>query len=162
MAEKFATIKALTEHSYASYPASRLDEAWEAKIFPDHGWGGKNGQITDDLFRRKYELARSEASQILEHSTRSIASHIKASPKKGVPVVVFNSLNWDRTDIVNFQLGFNEGDAMSITMTDSRGNDIPIQYQVEKEYRDGSIQLANVCFVAGKVPSIGFDDPPPR
>ncbi|MCK4855875.1 MAG: alpha-mannosidase, partial [Bacteroidales bacterium] len=156
MAEKFATINALITQSYAGYPASRLYKAWEAKIFPDHGWGGKNGQITDDLFRRKYEFARSEASQILENSTRSIASHVKTSPKKGIPVVVFNSLNWERTDIVNFQLGLNEGDAMSITMIDARGNDIPVQYQVEKEYRDGSIQLANVYFVAGKVPSIGY------
>ena len=156
MAEKFATIKALTEQSYASYPSSRFNEAWEAKIFPDHGWGGKNGQITDDLFRRKYEFARSEASQILEHSTRSLASHVKTSTKKGVPVVVYNSLNWERTDIVNFQLGFNEGDAMAITMIDAGGNEIPLQYHVEKQYRDGSIQLANVCFVAGKVPSIGY------
>jgi alpha-mannosidase len=156
MAEKFATINALTTQSYAGYPASRLYKAWEAKIFPDHGWGGKNGQITDDLFRRKYEFARNEASQILENSTRSIASHVKTSPKKGIPVVVFNSLNWERTDIVNFQVGFSGGDALSLKMIDARGNDIPVQYQVEKEYRDGSIQLANVYFVAGKVPSIGY------
>lgn len=156
MAEKFATINALATKSFAAYPAARLDEAWEAKIFPDHGWGGKNGQITDDLFRRKYEFARSEASQILENSTRSIASHVKASLKKGIPVVVFNSLNWERTDMVYFQIGFSEGDAMSISMIDASGNDIPVQYQVEKRYMDGSIQLAEVYFVAGKVPSIGY------
>ena len=156
MAEKFATINALNEKSYAAYPAARLNEAWEAKIFPDHGWGGKNGQITDDLFRRKYEFARSEASQILENSTRSLASNVKTNFMKGIPVIVFNSLNWERTDIVNFQLGFSEEDANSITMVDALGNDIPLQYQVEKEYRDGSIQLANVYFVAGKVPSIGY------
>ena len=82
MAEKFATINALTSQSFAGYPHRRLNEAWEAKIFPDHGWGGKNGLITDDLFRRKYEFARTEASQILENATGSIASQIKTNSKK--------------------------------------------------------------------------------
>jgi len=59
MAEKFAAINALTTESFARYPSRRLNQAWEAKIFPDHGRGGKNGLITDDLFRRKYEFARS-------------------------------------------------------------------------------------------------------
>jgi alpha-mannosidase len=156
MAEKFATIDALNENSFAAYPSERLYEAWEAKIFPDHGWGGNMGEITDDLFRRKYEFARREASQILESSTRSLASNVKTNLKKGIPVVVFNSLNWERTDMVHFQIGFNEGDAKSITMVDALGKVLPVQYQVEKEFGDGSIQLANVYFTAGKVPSIGY------
>ncbi len=32
-----------------------LNEAWQAAIYPDHGWGGKEGQVTDRLFRKKYE-----------------------------------------------------------------------------------------------------------
>ena len=156
MAEKFATIDALNENSFAAYPAERLYQAWEAKIFPDHGWGGNMGEITDDLFRRKYEFARSEASQILENSTRSLASKIKTNAKKGIPVVVFNSLNWERSDIVKFQIGFNEGDARSISIADALGNVIPLQYRVEREFGEGSIQLANVSFVAGNVPSIGY------
>lgn len=121
MAEKFATINSLVTQSLAAYPSRRLNKAWESKIFPDHGWGGKNGHITDDLFRRKYEFARNEASQLLENATRSIASHVNTSSKIGIPVVVFNSLNWERTDIVKFQLDFGNGDAMSITMSDALG-----------------------------------------
>jgi len=156
MAEKFATIDALTTGTFAGYPAARFHKAWESKVYPDHGWGGKEGQITDDLFWRKYEFARSEASQILENSTRSMASRIKTNSKNGIPVVVFNSLNWERTDLLNFQIGFGTGEAKSLTVADASGNKIPVQYQVIKKHDDGSIQLADVYFIATKVPSIGY------
>jgi alpha-mannosidase len=156
MAEKFATVEALTEGSFSRYPNERLHSAWESKIYPDHGWGGKEGQITDDLFRRKYEFARSEASQVLENATRSLASRVKTSPQKGIPVVVFNSLNWERTDLVSFQAGFDKGEARSLVIEDAGGNAMPVQYRVEKEYGDGSIRLATVYFVATGVPSVGY------
>ncbi len=156
MAEKFATIDAMTDQSFNKYPAARLQKAWEAKIYPDHGWGGKNGQITDDLFRRKFEFARSEAKQILENASFSISSKINTNQKKGIPVVIFNSLGWERTDIVNFQVNFSESEAMSITVQDNHGNNIPLQYQVNNQYLDGSIQSAKVHLIAKNIPSIGY------
>ncbi|MEN8203762.1 MAG: glycosyl hydrolase-related protein [Bacteroidota bacterium] len=156
MAEKFATINAMTRQSMASYPSRRFREAWEAKIYPDHGWGGKNGQITDDLFRRKYEYARNEASQILENSTRSIASQIKTKRKKGIPVVVFNSLNWERSELVKFGLDLDEGAAVSLSVSDAGGEQIPSQYMVEEKYPDGSIRHASVSFLARSIPSVGY------
>lgn len=156
MAEKFATIDALTENSFVNYPAKRLQTAWEAKIYPDHGWGGKNGQITDALFRRKFEFARTEAKQILENACGSLASKIKTYPKKGIPLVVFNSLNWNRTDIVDFEINFEYGIARSLEVTDPEGKKMPVQYQVEKTYMDESIQTVKVYFIAEDVPSIGY------
>ena len=37
-----------------------------AAIYPDHGWGGKEGQITDRLFRKKYEFARDKGKEMLD------------------------------------------------------------------------------------------------
>ncbi|MEN8227821.1 MAG: glycosyl hydrolase-related protein [Bacteroidota bacterium] len=156
MAEKFATIDALTGQSFKNYPAIRLQKAWEAKIYPDHGWGGKNGIITDNLFRRKFEFARNEAEQILEIASRSISSKIKSDLKKGIPVVVFNSLSWERTDIVDFEINFDEGEARSVYVNDAAGNNMPVQCQVAKQYPDGTIQSAKVTLVAKNIPSIGY------
>jgi alpha-mannosidase len=156
MAEKFATIDALTRQSPAAYPKQKFREAWEAKIYPDHGWGGKNGQITDDLFRRKYEFALNEASRILENSTRSIASQIKTDGKKGIPVVVFNSLNWERSDLVETELSLDEGLAVSLSVSDAEGKTVPSQYVVKEEHPDGSIQHARISFLAPSVPSVGY------
>ncbi len=156
IAEKFASIDAMTDQSFNGYPINRLQNAWEAKIFPDHGWGGKNGQITDDLFRRKFEFARSEAKQILEIASRSISSKIITDQKKGIPVVVFNSLSWERTDIVDFQVAFNKSEALSVKVKDADGNNIPVQYEVDKQFSDGSIQSAKVYLIAKNIPSIGY------
>lgn len=156
MAEKFATIDALTRRSPAAYPKDKFRNAWEAKIFPDHGWGGKNGQITDDLFRRKYEFAQNQALQILENSTRSIASQIKTDRKMGIPVVVFNSLNWERSDQVKTLLNLDKGTAVSLSVMDADGKPVPSQYMVDKVHPDGSILQARICFLARSVPSVGY------
>jgi len=96
-AEAFSTVRALLEGSFASYPAARLSAAWEAAIYPDHGWGGKEGQVTDRLFRKKYEFARDEGRAALHDALAAIAGRIAVDPTKGVPIIVFNPLSWPRT-----------------------------------------------------------------
>ncbi len=96
-AEAFSTVRALLEGSFARYPAARLAAAWEAAIYPDHGWGGKEGQVTDRLFRKKYEFARDEGRAMLQEALTAIASRIAVDPTKGVPIIVFNPLSWPQT-----------------------------------------------------------------
>ncbi len=96
-AEAFSTVRSLLEGSFAGYPAKRLGAAWEAAIFPDHGWGGKEGQITDRLFRKKYEFARDEGRAMLDEALAAIAGRIALKPEKGLPIVVFNPLSWAQT-----------------------------------------------------------------
>jgi alpha-mannosidase len=96
-AEAFGTVRALFEGSFASYPAKRLQAAWQAEIYPDHGWGGKEGQVTDRLFRKKYEFARDEGQALLNDALMAIAGRISVDRAKGTPIVVFNSLSWPVT-----------------------------------------------------------------
>ncbi len=92
-AEKFSTIDALIQTTFRNYPEERLNEAWESKIYPDHGWGGKGGESTDAIFLGKFEKSLSEAKSITCEALKSIASKIRTDRKKGVPVIVFNSLS---------------------------------------------------------------------
>jgi alpha-mannosidase len=96
-AEAFSTVRALLDGSFADYPAKRLEAAWAAEIYPDHGWGGKEGQVTDRLFRKKYEFARDEGRAVLREALDSIAGRIAVDPAKGTPIVVFNPLSWPQT-----------------------------------------------------------------
>jgi alpha-mannosidase len=96
-AEAFSTVEHLLRGSFDTYPGSRLAAAWEAAIYPDHGWGGKEGQVTDRLFRKKYEFARDEGRAVLHDALTAISGRIAVDPAKGVPVVVFNPLSWPRT-----------------------------------------------------------------
>jgi alpha-mannosidase len=96
-AEAFSTVRALLEGSFANYPAKRLEAAWAAEIYPDHGWGGKEGQITDRLFRKKYEFAGDEGRAVRDEALAAIAGRVAVDPAKGTPIVVFNPLSWPQT-----------------------------------------------------------------
>ncbi len=103
-AETFSTVRSLLEGSFESYPQARLTEGWEAAIYPDHGWGGKNGHITDALFLEKLELARDLGRELRDGAMRAIAARVKTDPEKGIPVVVFNPLSWERSGLVDVEL----------------------------------------------------------
>ena len=156
-AEKFATANALADGSFRNYPAAALDKAWEAKVFPDHGWGGKHGDITDDTFRRKFDFARSEGERILAESLDELASRVRTAPEKGRSLVVFNGMNIDRTDPVSVRVRFNQGDARGIVLTDAKGKRIPTQLSGIEKYSDGTIRSATLHFVAQNVPPIGYE-----
>lgn len=155
-AEKFATINALIDQSFIKYPQLELNRAWEAKIYPDHGWGGKQGQITDAYFAEKFRQARDQAKTILSNSLEDVASKIKTNPRKGIPLVVFNSLSWERNDPVSFNINFNKGETKSIIINNAKGKLIKHQLKSPQYYEDGSIQSAQVHFIAHKIPSIGY------
>ena len=156
MAEKFSTIDALLRGSFTKYPEIRLREAWESKIYPDHGWGGKGGESTDAIFRRKFEESRDAAMSIVNESLNGIASFIKTDRSKGIPVVVFNSLSWKRDDPVSFRIGFDPGKSFGLGLTDESGNQVPVQIIETERYNDSSLRSVVAIFVAREVPSVGY------
>lgn len=156
VAEKFSTIDALLEGTFRNYPETRLAKAWESKIYPDHGWGGKGGESTDAIFLARYEEALSEAGAITDAALKSIASKIKVISTKGRPVIVFNSLSWQRDDPVSFSMGFDPGEASSIHFTDAGGKIVPVQLTEIERYDDKSFKRIKVVFIARGIPSLGY------
>ncbi len=155
-AEKFATASAMVSGSFANYPESQLRNAWEAKIYPDHGWGGKHGDITDAYFQSKYEFAKAEAEKILDKSLNNLAAEIKTNKSKGRPLAVFNSLNWKRNDPVSIVVNLKQGEAFQLELSDEKGIKTDIQLTDIEKFADGSIQRATINFIAENVPSIGY------
>lgn len=154
-AEKFATFDALQQNSFANYPQAELTKAWENAIYPDHGWGGKHGAITDRAFRTAYETGRSIAVSVLDKSMRNIASRISFSGK-GIPVTVFNPLSWQRTDLVKFTLDAEGNDQNTFRLIDEKGNEIPYQLIDDHDISGNRDEVITFLFVAKDVPSIGY------
>ena len=154
-AEKFAAINGLIEGNFRNYNGDQFHKAWEAKIYPDHGWGGKGGEITDRLFLSKFVKARDDASALLSDALHRIASRI-AYKGSAVPLVVFNGLNWKRNDPVRFQCTFSRGEAFGIKLLD--GTQTPVKIQTEKPeyYDDNSLKSCTVSFIASAIPSVGY------
>lgn len=108
-AEKFLSIAHTLDPEKMQYPFDELDEAWQAKIYPDHGWGGHDGDITDNLFKENLVKSRTMGQNLLDQGTDFIARRIKKDKKSGIPMVLFNSLSWKRTDPVTTKVDFAKG-----------------------------------------------------
>jgi alpha-mannosidase len=155
-AEKFATANALANNSFKNYPEQKLQKAWEAKIYPDHGWGGKHGDITDALFQLKFEFTKSEAEEILNKNLNELASKIETQKGQGRPLIVFNSLNSKRDDPVSVAVNFDKPGVFSVELTDRNGNLAETQLTNISKFSDGSIKNATLHFIAKQVPAIGY------
>lgn len=150
--EKIFSFSAMAEGSFTRYPQDRLNNAWKDKIYPDHGWGGKNGVITDNTFLEKYRNAQSEANSMIQEGTTYIASKVNTEGNKGIPLVVFNSLSWSRKDPAVTPIHLEKGYATQVNIKTTVGNSIPCQLSNVLRYEDGSIKSANIHFIADVLP----------
>jgi len=150
-AETFSAVRAILESDFKGYPARRLEEAWQAAIYPDHGWGGKEGQITDRLFRKKYEFARDEGREMLYTALAGIASHITTQFQRGIPLIVFNTLSWQRTDTVACLV---VPPGRDFLLLDGDGKETAYQrLPALSGQAEGTVRIE---FLAGDVPSLGY------
>ena len=138
------------------YPSGDFTRAWEAKIYPDHGWGGNDGQSTDDIFLSKFEFAKQKGNSLLGRAMDILSSEVRTRPSKGIPVVVFNSLSWPVTGPVTFSIG-EELASKSLAIFNAQGQRVPSQISGAVYDKNGNIQGATVTFIANSVPSIGYD-----
>lgn len=154
-AEKFTAINGLIEGNFRNYNVEKFNEAWQAKIYPDHGWGGKGGEITDRLFLSKFVKAKEDASALLDGALERIASKIDFKGA-GVPLVVFNGLNWKRNDPLSFHYSFSKGEAFGINVVDTNKKPVSSQLSEMQYFDDGSLHSCKVSFIAKEIPSVGY------
>jgi len=155
-AETFSTIDALLTGSFSAYPGGRFTEAWESQIYPDHGWGGKNGDVTDSTFLAKYEHARDIAREEYGRATASIAARVHRLQGKGIPLVIFNGLSWKRSGPVRCTCTFPRAFGRGIALFSASGRRIPLQVLSSSHHADGSLSSADLLFVAENVPAVGY------
>jgi len=155
-AEKFLSISNILDPERMPYPTNEFDKAWQSKIYPDHGWGGHDGDITDDLFKEHLVRSRAMGQSLLQKGTDFIASKIKTNEKKGIPIILFNSLSWIRTDPVSVTINLNKGKAKNLDIIDAEKKVQNSQMTKVSRYSDGSIKTAEIVFIAKNIPSIGY------
>jgi alpha-mannosidase len=131
--------------------------AWEPVLFNEtHDL--TSGVMTDHVYDdtvRSYEYSLRRADAIIDAKWDILASKIDTRGP-GAPVVVFNTLGWPRSDIVEIDAGFGEGGVSQPILTDSEGRDVPAQIVEASRYGDGSLKTARLAFVARDVPALGY------
>ncbi len=144
-AEIFSSVIGLKEKNLNDYQQEKIEEGWSKAIYPDHGWGGKHGEITDSIFRATLEESNSIGERVLNEALVSLSSNIKL--KKSNSIVVFNDLSWERNGVVKVDISGMKGNEWLVH--DANGNVVPSQ--IEK-----LIDKKIISFAVEGVPSIGY------
>jgi alpha-mannosidase len=148
-AEKFSSLSHLLFKG--NYRSDNLEEAWQGAMlnqFHDLLPGSGIREIYIDAMKT-YKHTLDIGNFAGEEALHNIARNINTSFVKNVkPVVVFNSLSWDRNDVVELQLP--EGDMTSYAVFDNAGKEIPSQLINDDTYKN------KIVFVAEDIPSYGY------
>lgn len=152
-AEKFATLANLLGHSY---PAKSLDKAWRQVLFGQHhdGMTGCGADVPYLDLVEAYHEALELGWNALHQSLRAVSGKVITNSMPGVPLIVYNPLNWKRTDVVKTRVELEEGwDGFRIIDQDEMEINYVLENRMEK---NGKIYMAEISFVAPDVPSVGY------
>jgi len=147
-AELFASVRSLV--TGAAYPKAELEAAWKLVLFNqfhDILPGSAIPEVFSDA-NRDWATAEQMGRQILETAQSAIAAQIALPPPPhpdSRAIVVFNSLNWSRSEIVRLPLNLDLDQHWQVQ--DLEGNLVPSQIQPD---------LLELLFFATPVPAVGY------
>jgi alpha-mannosidase len=153
-AEKFGAL--------ANWLGSHSDEqmiwrAWEPALFNvTHDL--TSGVMTDHVYAdtiRSYDFTKRLGEEMVQTRLGNILARIDTQGE-GVPLVVFNTLGWSRTDIAEGDVGFAQGGIQGFDVLDSNGKIIPSQHVEADRFEDGGLCRIKLVFVAHDVPALGY------
>jgi alpha-mannosidase len=75
---------------------------------------------------------------------------------KGVPITVFNTLGWRRTDVTEVDVPFSDPGVQQIALFDAEGNAVPMQFLNVLRNDDGGVRQARIAFIAHNIPAMGY------
>ena len=138
-------------HGFTGYPSQNFEDAWQANIWPDHGWGGNRGTVTDRVYADSYAKSKTLAQEILAGAASKLTGSVLRKGASQIPVVVFNPLSWVRTDVVTCAIEVPDR-WPGWKLADDNGREIPCEF-LEDTIHPGS---GNIVFLAEKIPSVGY------
>jgi alpha-mannosidase len=132
------------------YPAKAFEEAWLTNCWPDHGWGGNRGTVTDSVYIDMFVKSKNQADKLLADATASLAKAVPAKSADVVSLAIFNPLGWKRTDAVRAKVDLPAAWS-GFTVRDGAGKEVPCQ-----TVGGASGSTAEIEFVGEDVPSLGY------
>lgn len=148
-AEQLATIASV--HGYP-YPHKNFLEGWRNIMFNQFHDILPGSSIypvykdADEQYDEIFKIADVESNNAFDHIVTNIDTR---STRGGIPLVVYNTLPWTRTDLVEYRHEKTEN--QNYQVFDSEGNEIPSQSVTVDRYCDA------ILFVARDIPSMGYE-----
>ncbi|HLP88373.1 MAG TPA: alpha-mannosidase [Nostocaceae cyanobacterium] len=145
-AELFATLASV--FCKVTYPKTEIETAWKQVLFNqfhDILPGSSITQVYEDALP-EWKKVQEVSNKILQNSLEAIASHIKLPQPpqpQSIPVIIFNSLNWERCEVVTLTPPNN---SPNWELYNIDGEKIPTQPTPQNTLK----------FLASPIPSIGY------
>ena len=151
-AEKYSSLAWL---SGLPYPSTSLNEAWKKVLFNqfhDLAAGSGIGVIYKEA-QRDYDMVRFTADDVSAAALADIASRVDTrSPVGAVPVLVFNPLAWQRSDLVEFSVQMPTGVKDGVAVVDAQNHLVPSQILTT----DAATNTVHLLAEPRAVPSLGY------
>jgi alpha-mannosidase len=146
--EKFSSISSLFG---GTYNRASIEEAWKKTLFNqfhDILPGSSIREVyvdSKETFKESEAIGQFELKNTLESFSKKISL---PSNIKGTPLVVFNALSWQRTDVVRFDLP--TGSTEDFAVFDIKGKEIASQIVQKDRF------TRELLFIASDIPSMGY------
>ncbi len=150
--EKFASVA--DRIGARPYPKDALLNAWKAVMlnqFHDTISGTDVPPATEDALRQYAEVAAMGGVE-LKATLGALVERIDTSGN-GTPVLVFNPVAWDRSDVVEAEFE-SAKDVDALHLVDDQGR--PVAAQVLEKHREQDTTRVRIAFIAEGVPSLGY------
>ncbi|MHC5744419.1 MAG: alpha-mannosidase [Nostoc sp.] len=148
-AELFATLA--TVSCGVTYPKAEIEAAWKLVLFQqfhDILPGSSITQVYTDALPQ-WQQVEQVGTKILQESLLAIASHITLSepPKPDSrPIFVFNSLNWQRSEVISVALPTPPTSTQEWQIFDASGKQLVSQLS----------EPSTLLFLATEIPPVGY------
>ncbi len=151
VAERFASIGSQLQGK-PFFPRLDLREAWKVLLrnqFHDILAGTCIGPVADDVMH-DYSKLRVSIHNLLDFGLETIGNRIDTRGE-GIPVVVYNSLSWERSDYVEANINFISKPG-NFAIKDDQNKKIP--FEIIDQSKD--MLKIKVRFWAANIPSVGY------
>jgi alpha-mannosidase len=129
-----------------AYPQQRLNDAWTL-VMGGHFHDTGAGTATPASYEYAWNddvIAMNQFADVLSDATEGVAAGLDTQTQ-GTAVVVYNSLNIEREDLVEATIKFPAGAPKAVRVVGPDGRDVPAQLEADNK----------VVFLA-KAPSVGY------
>ncbi len=150
-AEKYASFAWLDGRAY---PASELTAAWKHVLFNqfhDLAAGSGIGIIYKDA-QKDYDQVHWAANEVSARSFKTLDAQVDTRVGTGVPVIVYNSLGWERGGVAEVDVQMPSSGAEGLTLLDAKNQVVPSQVIAH----DAKTNSYHLLFRLQEVPSVGY------
>jgi alpha-mannosidase len=150
-AETYSSLAWLTGESY---PTLALNEAWKKVLFNqfhDLAAGSGIGAIYQDA-QRDYDQVRWATDAASAKALQSIQARVDTRSAGSIPVLLFNTLGWQRSGLVEFSVQLAESGSNGISVLDGKNHVVPSEV-LSSDRRTNTYRL---LVHAADVPPVGY------